>query len=162
MQALTYLPLGPCTPSLTVSGQKKWFDGEAVKKLLRRFTVEVRASTTVQWLEIDRSDGAGTLKFFRMVQSRISARRPANGDANGYTNGFKADQKHVNGNAKSPSPNETGTDLSRWRLLDERGRLTWHYLRTDDEVKEWPQTIADKHFLGLATVWVENGSTRHY
>ena len=47
---------------------------------------------------------------------------------------------------------EPKTDLRRWRLLDERGRQTWHYLRTDEEVKEWPQSIADKYFLGLPIV----------
>ena len=44
------------------------------------------------------------------------------------------------------------TDRSRWRLLDERGRQTWHYLETDEEVKGWPQSIADKYFLGTETV----------
>ena len=44
------------------------------------------------------------------------------------------------------------TDYTRWRLLDESGRQTWHYLRTEDEVKEWPQTIADKYHLGMPTV----------
>ncbi|KAK4948501.1 hypothetical protein LTR28_007429, partial [Elasticomyces elasticus] len=43
------------------------------------------------------------------------------------------------------------TDYSRWRLLDERGRQTWHYLRTDEEVRKWPQSIADKYHLGLPT-----------
>ncbi|KAI9747109.1 MAG: Lanosterol synthase (Oxidosqualene--lanosterol cyclase) [Lichina confinis] len=43
------------------------------------------------------------------------------------------------------------TDRSRWRLLDERGRQTWHYLETDEEVKGWPQSIADKYFLGTET-----------
>lgn len=45
------------------------------------------------------------------------------------------------------------TDYSRWRLLDERGRQTWHYLETDKEVEGWPQSTADKYFLGLSTVW---------
>jgi lanosterol synthase len=44
------------------------------------------------------------------------------------------------------------TDYSRWRLLDERGRQTWQYLRTDEEVKKWPQSVADKYHLGLPTV----------
>jgi lanosterol synthase len=44
------------------------------------------------------------------------------------------------------------TDYSRWRLLDEKGRQTWHYLEDDEEVKNWPQSIADKYFLGLPTV----------
>jgi lanosterol synthase len=44
------------------------------------------------------------------------------------------------------------TDKKRWRLLDERGRQTWHYLHTEAEVKQWPQSTADKWFLGLPTV----------
>ena len=44
------------------------------------------------------------------------------------------------------------TDYSRWRLLDERGRQTWHYLEHEEEAKEWPQSTADKYFLGLPTV----------
>lgn len=44
------------------------------------------------------------------------------------------------------------TDRTRWRLLDERGRQTWHYLEGDEELEEWPQSIADKYFLGLPTV----------
>ncbi|CAG8972768.1 hypothetical protein HYALB_00006860 [Hymenoscyphus albidus] len=42
------------------------------------------------------------------------------------------------------------TDFSRWRLLDEAGRQTWHYL-DDEEIKKWPQSTADKYFLGLPT-----------
>ena len=44
------------------------------------------------------------------------------------------------------------TDHSRWRLRNDRGTQTWHYLRTDKEVEEWPQTIADKYFLGQPLV----------
>jgi lanosterol synthase len=44
------------------------------------------------------------------------------------------------------------TDYSRWRLLDERGRQTWHYLEDDEDGEEWPQSTADKYFLGLPTV----------
>jgi lanosterol synthase len=44
------------------------------------------------------------------------------------------------------------TDYTRWRLLDEAGRQTWHYLATDEEVKKWPQSIADKYHLGMPTV----------
>lgn len=43
-------------------------------------------------------------------------------------------------------------DLSRWRMKSDRGRQTWHYLKTDEEVREWPQAISDKYFLGLDTV----------
>ncbi|KAI9707584.1 MAG: Lanosterol synthase (Oxidosqualene--lanosterol cyclase) [Candelina mexicana] len=41
------------------------------------------------------------------------------------------------------------TDYERWRLLDVKGRQTWHYLESDEELKEWPQSIADKYHLEL-------------
>lgn len=50
----------------------------------------------------------------------------------------------ANGNPK--------TDYARWRLLDDRGRQTWHYLESDEENEKWPQSIADKYFLGLPLV----------
>jgi len=41
------------------------------------------------------------------------------------------------------------TDYSRWRLLvNDGGRHTWHYLRTDEAAKEWPQNNVDKFWLG--------------
>ncbi|KAF1346147.1 squalene/oxidosqualene cyclase [Delphinella strobiligena] len=42
------------------------------------------------------------------------------------------------------------TDYSRWRLRDIRGAQTWHYL-SEEQAKEWPQTIADKYHVGLPT-----------
>ncbi|KAK3685213.1 lanosterol synthase [Podospora appendiculata] len=45
---------------------------------------------------------------------------------------------------------EDGTELSRWRMRDDESRHTWHYLEDDEAVKEWPQTHADKYFLGLS------------
>jgi lanosterol synthase len=44
------------------------------------------------------------------------------------------------------------TDYTRWRLLDEAGRQTWHYLETVEAVKAWPQSIADKWHLNMPTV----------
>ncbi|KAL2269686.1 hypothetical protein VTJ83DRAFT_1870 [Remersonia thermophila] len=41
------------------------------------------------------------------------------------------------------------TDYSRWRMRDDHGRQTWVYLEDDQAVKEWPQSVADKYFLGL-------------
>lgn len=41
---------------------------------------------------------------------------------------------------------------SKWRMLDEAGRQTWHYLEDDEEEKDWPQSTADKYFLGLPLV----------
>ena len=50
------------------------------------------------------------------------------------------------------------TDYTRWRLKDDRGCQTWHYLQTDEELKSWPQSAADKYFLGLDTVSLLNFS----
>ena len=59
------------------------------------------------------------------------------------------------GHAQCGSPYEDeATDLDRWRLLNQRGRQTWHYLETDVQVKEWPQTIADRYHLGLPLVYI--------
>ena len=70
-----------------------------------------------------------------------------------FRNRSAKEQPKANGqakaNAKSP---DSRTDYSRWRLKDDRGRQTWHYLQSDEEVKQWPQTIADKWHLGLDTV----------
>lgn len=44
------------------------------------------------------------------------------------------------------------TDLSRWRLKVDHGKQTWHYLESDDEVKDWPQSLIDKYWLGLPFV----------
>ncbi|KAI0017177.1 terpene synthase [Xylariomycetidae sp. FL0641] len=43
------------------------------------------------------------------------------------------------------------TDRTRWRMLDEKGRHTWHYLEDDAAAKKWPQSIADRWYLGLDT-----------
>ncbi|KAH8805767.1 oxidosqualene:lanosterol cyclase-like protein [Xylogone sp. PMI_703] len=56
----------------------------------------------------------------------------------------------VNAGPKRPKLGEK-TDYARWRMLDERGRQTWHYLTDDDDAEEWPQSTADKYFLGLPT-----------
>lgn len=51
------------------------------------------------------------------------------------------------------SPKEPFTDYSRWRLLvNDGGRHTWHYLKTDEECEKWPQNTVDKYWLGLQTV----------
>jgi lanosterol synthase len=44
------------------------------------------------------------------------------------------------------------TDYSRWRMLDEDGKHTWHYLDDDGVARKWPQTLADKYYLGLPLV----------
>ena len=69
-------------------------------------------------------------------------------------NGHAVDiRKHQNGSTKEASVGvEEKTDIYRWRLQDERGCQTWHYLGSDEEIKAWPQSIADKYFLGLPLV----------
>ncbi|KAH8592117.1 oxidosqualene:lanosterol cyclase [Bisporella sp. PMI_857] len=43
------------------------------------------------------------------------------------------------------------TDYSRWRLEDKQGTQIWRYLESDEENKTWPQSVYEKHFLGLDT-----------
>ena len=69
-----------------------------------------------------------------------------NGHMNGHLGGL------ANVGVKEGSSAADKTDTSRWRLLDERGRQTWHYLETQDEVKSWPQSHADRYFLNLPMV----------
>ncbi|KAF9245283.1 terpenoid cyclases/protein prenyltransferase alpha-alpha toroid [Melanogaster broomeanus] len=39
------------------------------------------------------------------------------------------------------------TNYSRWRLLvNDGGRHTWHYLRSDEECEAWPQNDVDKYW----------------
>jgi lanosterol synthase len=88
-----------------------------------------------------------------MVHARaVKTENSPNG--NGQVGGGKLEitlGSDVNGSVKKPKLSER-TDYSRWRLLDEKGRHTWHYLEDDEAVKNWPQTTADKYFLGLPTV----------
>ncbi|RKU41903.1 terpene cyclase [Coniochaeta pulveracea] len=50
--------------------------------------------------------------------------------------------------AKRPKIAES-TDRARWRMRDDHSRHTWHYLEDDEEVEAWPQSQADKYYLGL-------------
>lgn len=47
---------------------------------------------------------------------------------------------------------EESTDIRRWRLADDRGRHTWHYMSTDEGAKSWPQNTIDRYHLGLELV----------
>ncbi|KAK0720129.1 terpenoid cyclases/protein prenyltransferase alpha-alpha toroid [Lasiosphaeris hirsuta] len=55
----------------------------------------------------------------------------------------------VNGHATKRPRIEDRTDYSRWRMRDDEGRHTWHYIEDDQAAKDWPQTHADKYYLGL-------------
>ena len=79
--------------------------------------------------------------FQQVYKMAVKERKPA-----GQSNG------HANGNGKTSEYTTSGTDLTRWRMRDDRGRQTWHYLQTDEELKAWPMTTADKWYLGLETV----------
>lgn len=81
-----------------------------------------------------------------MVSTRSKEKTP-NGHANGHANGQVSTPI-----SSLPGATAEATDYSRWRLQDEEGRHTWHYLKTDQQVKEWPQSLADKYHLGLPTV----------
>ena len=53
----------------------------------------------------------------------------------------------------STSSSAPFTDYSRWRLVvDEDGRHSWKFLRTDEECTKWPQKPLDKFWIGLPTV----------
>jgi lanosterol synthase len=51
------------------------------------------------------------------------------------------------------------TDFRRWRLLvNDGGRHTWHFLKTDNENEEWKQNTVDKYWAGLGVVSLLNHS----
>ncbi|KAJ4337433.1 Lanosterol synthase erg7A [Ascochyta clinopodiicola] len=79
---------------------------------------------------------------------------------NGAINGAAVNGTHKRGanehtqvpiGVKSSANGDQKTDYTRWRLRDDRGCQTWHYLHSEDEVKEWPQSAADRYFLGMET-----------
>jgi lanosterol synthase len=74
--------------------------------------------------------------------------RQANGHPNGHakSNGAIKRAEQTRGDA------EAETDRTRWRMKDDRGTQTWHYLESDEEVKAWPQSTPDKWYLGMDTV----------
>ena len=70
----------------------------------------------------------------------MSVRR--RGEANGSANGTTKHESVVN----------LKTDHTRWRMKNVDGRQTWHYLESDEQLKAWPMTAADKYYLGQDTV----------
>ncbi|RYP11868.1 hypothetical protein DL767_011271 [Monosporascus sp. MG133] len=89
-----------------------------------------------------------------MVTTRSGATAKANGFAQPNGNGIA--RKRASGDDFSSTETkrpklEDKTDRTRWRMLDEKGRHTWHYLEEDEAVEKWPQSIADKYYLGLDT-----------
>lgn len=83
--------------------------------------------------------------------------------ANGTSNGAAkrgANGKAANGQIplQSSRAGNEKTDYTRWRLKNERGCQTWHYLQSDEQIKAWPQTTADKWYLGMDTVSLDRRS----
>ncbi|KAF2685400.1 terpene synthase [Lentithecium fluviatile CBS 122367] len=71
-------------------------------------------------------------------------------------NGTYKRQEKTNGAVKDSARGKGGvaeskTDRTRWRLEDERGCQIWRYLESDEECEKWPQSVADKYFLGMDT-----------
>lgn len=58
----------------------------------------------------------------------------------------------ANGSIKREDVVDLKTDHTRWRMKNVDGRQTWHYLESDEELKAWPMTSADKYYLGMDTV----------
>jgi len=86
-----------------------------------------------------------------MVTVRSNGTAKPKNQSNGASRTQKPTISQEPASVRQPKLSER-TDYSRWRLLDERGRQTWHYLEDDEDAKEWPQSTADKYFLGLPTV----------
>lgn len=63
------------------------------------------------------------------------------GDANGR-------QGHDSKRQKVAEP----VDKTRWRMKADGGRHTWHYLDNDEATETWPQSYAEKWYLGLDLV----------
>lgn len=59
-------------------------------------------------------------------------------------------QNELARNRGGPYKTEPATDLTRWRLKNEDGRQTWHYI-PDDESPKRDQTVLERHVLGLDT-----------
>lgn len=110
-----------------------------------------------------------------MVTTRSSARKTppdeipllsghanGNGHGNGYSKGI-VNSKKRNSNANGVNGHDEEhdskrqkvaepVDRARWRMKSDDGRHTWHFLDDDDAAKKWPQSYADKWYLGLPLV----------
>lgn len=80
----------------------------------------------------------------------VNGVKGTNGHANGFSSSADTAQKPI-GDVKADGNafNAGKTDPKRWRMLDVDGRQTWHYLETDEQMKEWPQSFADKYYLDM-------------
>lgn len=86
------------------------------------------------------------IRQIKMAVRKRGDVKQANGSANGSANGT------TNGTIEQHDDVELKTDHMRWRMKDVDGRQTWHYLESDEQLKAWPMTSADKYYLGMDTV----------
>lgn len=93
-----------------------------------------------------RTTRSAAAKAVRDSVGEIGSTKKRAGDVNGNGDGG------VDGHTAKRLRIEDRTDFSRWRMRDDESRHTWHYLEDDTEAKKWPQTLADKYFLGLPLV----------
>ena len=96
------------------------------------------------------SSSIRAVQYTNMTVRRRGDDKQANGSANGSTNGT----------IKQDYDAELKTDHLRWRMKNVDGRQTWHYLESDEQLKAWPMTSADKYYLGMDTVRF-NGAISH-
>ena len=82
-----------------------------------------------------------------LEKTSTPSKKRANDSANGNGDA-DADLKNPAKRQRLPER----TDPLRWRLRDDAGCQTWHYLDDDAEAKKWPQSLADKYFLDLPLV----------
>lgn len=104
--------------------------------------VTTRSSSSAKTNGTPQSNGKGNGKINGVTQS--------NGKANSKPK-KRASGENLEVTTKRPRLEEK-TDVTRWRMLDEKGRHTWHYLEDDEAIESWPQSCADKWYLGLDTV----------
>lgn len=102
-----------------------------------------------------------------MVTTRSGARQSASFDIeaspllNGNGHGKKRGTGLFNGQEISSGGQEHDAkrqrvaepvDKSRWRMKADGGRHTWHYLDDDEAAAKWPQSYAEKWYLGMHLV----------
>jgi hypothetical protein len=97
---------------------------------------------------LDRHIGEFVESLLRRMKEGLRLR--AKGDASNGVDGPKKTNGTIATGVDQPFSVEK-TDHSLWRLKVEHGRQTWHYI-TREEAETWPQSIPEKHHLGMETV----------
>lgn len=135
----TLAPLGPCTLPLTLK--------------VVRFRFPISPDFTIYYIPISPSPRRWDVDTNRIMARTRSMEAGGVVNGNGHKSGGNGSiQSNSDTTAVKRPTLSARTDYTRWRLLDDRGRQTWHYLEDDEDVKKWPQSTADKYFLGLPLV----------